>query len=200
MRTAFPETRFSHAAYTRVGLLAAIGALAIASLGTAVASAQTGGSTAPGSTGTTTPTTTTSSYTHVFPIPPSISHSYGDGFGASRGKRGHQGVDIFARCGSMLIGVTNTRVVRTGFQRAAGHYLILRSKALRQDYVYYHLAYRSPLRKGTIVAPGQFVGAVGDSGNARGCHLHFELWQGKWYRGGKAVDPLSTLQLWDSYS
>jgi murein DD-endopeptidase MepM/ murein hydrolase activator NlpD len=202
VRTEFPETRFSRAAYRRIGLLAAFAALALPSLGAGPASAQTGGSTAPGSTtpAPTTPTTTTSLYTHVFPIPPSIRHSYGDGFGASRGKRGHQGVDVFSRCGSMLIAVSNSRVVKTGRHRAAGNYLVLRNKAARQDYVYMHLAYPAPVAKGTIITVGQFVGAVGQTGNARGCHLHFELWQGKYYRGGKPIDPLSALQYWDAYS
>ncbi len=48
---------------------------------------------------------------------------------------------------------------------------------------------------------GQRIGTVGDSGNARGCHLHFELWnQPGWYSGGKAFDPLPSLRDWDSYS
>jgi murein DD-endopeptidase MepM/ murein hydrolase activator NlpD len=203
VRIELPETRFSHAAHRRIGLLGAIAALAVASLGTGVASAQTGGSTAPGSTAPapTTPTTTTpSGYSQVFPIPPSVRHTFGGGFGTSRGKRSHQGQDVFAACNSMLIAVSNSRVVKTGFHRAAGNYLVLRNKAARQDYVYMHLAYRAPVAKGSIITVGQFVGAVGQTGNARGCHLHFELWQGKYYRGGKPIDPLSTLQYWDSYS
>jgi murein DD-endopeptidase MepM/ murein hydrolase activator NlpD len=169
--------------------------------GAGVASAQTGGA-APGDT-TTTPSptpTTPSGYSQVFPIASNVAHKYGDGMGASRGKRSHRGQDIFAPCGSMLVAVTNARVIYRGKQSAAGNYIVLRSKALRQDFAYMHLQSPAPLSKGQIVSTGQFVGAVGDTGNARGCHLHFEIWQGKWYRGGSAVDPLPTLRWWDSYS
>jgi murein DD-endopeptidase MepM/ murein hydrolase activator NlpD len=96
--------------------------------------------------------------------------------------------------------VAPARVVYRGVQSSAGNYIVLRSKALRQDFAYMHLQSPAPLTKGQIVSTGQFVGAVGDTGNARGCHLHFEIWSGKWYRGGSAIDPLSTLQWWDSFS
>ena len=39
-----------------------------------------------------------------------------------------------------------------------------------------HLQEPSPLVKGARVLTGQVIGDVGDSGDARGCHLHFELW------------------------
>jgi murein DD-endopeptidase MepM/ murein hydrolase activator NlpD len=63
-----------------------------------------------------------------------------------------------------------------------------------------HLAYPAVVRKKQRVTAGQFIGAVGDTGNASGCHLHFELWSGKWYRGGAPIDPLPSLRFWDSYS
>jgi murein DD-endopeptidase MepM/ murein hydrolase activator NlpD len=42
---------------------------------------------------------------------------------------------------------------------------------------------------------------VGDTGNASGCHLHFELWSAPgWYAGGEPFDPLPRLQRWDAQS
>jgi murein DD-endopeptidase MepM/ murein hydrolase activator NlpD len=162
--------------------------------------AQTGGSAPPGST-TTTPTTTTApTYSQVFPITSSAAHYYGDGFGASRGKRSHQGQDIFAPCNTMLVSVSNGKVVAKGFQASAGHYVVVRWKWLKQDYAYMHMAYPAVVAKKQRVTVGQFIGAVGETGNASGCHLHFELWQGKWYRGGSPVDPEPSLRNWDSYS
>ena len=183
----------NRAAYIVAGLAAALTLM----FGAGVASAQTGGS-APG--GTTTPTPTPSGYSQVFPIDSSVPHKYGGGFGASRGKRSHRGQDVFAACGSMLVAVAPARVIYRGRQSAAGNYVVIRSKALRQDFMYAHLQSPAPVRKGQILSTGQFLGAVGDTGNARGCHLHFEIWTGKWYRGGRAIDPLTTLRWWDSYS
>jgi len=171
----------------------------LASLALAVtAQAQTsGGAVSPGGdTTTTTPTAPApGGPTQVFPIP--SAHTFGDGFGAGRG---HQGVDIFAPCATLTVAVMNARVIYSGFQGAAGNYVVLRNKKVKRDYVYMHLQTPSPLLKGQKVVKGQFVGGVGDTGRATGCHLHFEIWRGKWYRGGSALDPMPSLQAWDSYS
>ena len=137
--------------------------------------------------------------TFVFPV--QGTHNYGgagSGFGAGRGGRSHQGQDVFAACGTPLVSVTNTKVLFSGFQRMAGNYVVLRFKRMRHDYMYAHLATAPLVTKGMKLTPGQQVGTVGDTGNASGCHLHFELWKRPgWYRGGRAIDPLPTLLAWD---
>jgi murein DD-endopeptidase MepM/ murein hydrolase activator NlpD len=137
--------------------------------------------------------------TFVFPV--QGTHNYGQGaaaFGAGRGGRSHQGQDVFAACGTPLVSVTNTKVLYSGFQRMAGNYVVLRFKRMRHDYMYAHMASAPVVTKGMKLTPGQQVGTVGDTGNARGCHLHFELWKRPgWYRGGRAINPLPTLLAWD---
>jgi murein DD-endopeptidase MepM/ murein hydrolase activator NlpD len=135
----------------------------------------------------------------VFPV--QGTHNYGgagSGFGAGRSGHIHQGQDVFAACGTPLVAVINTKVLLTGFQKSAGHYAVLRYKRMRHDYMYAHLEAAPLVTKGQKLTPGQQVGTVGDSGNASGCHLHFELWKRPgYYRGGRAVDPLPTLLAWD---
>ena len=179
-----------------VALVAAL-ALATAGLGAQAASAQTGGAAPPGGTTTTTTTTPAPSGSMVFPV--AGPHTFGDGIGAARGGRSHQGQDIMAACGTPLVAVSRAKVKWVRYQSLAGHYVVIRNKGLKQDYVYAHLATRAPVLKGQIVQPGQQIGTVGQTGNARACHLHFELWLGKYYRGGHPVDPLPYLQTYQGF-
>jgi murein DD-endopeptidase MepM/ murein hydrolase activator NlpD len=139
---------------------------------------------------------------HVFPIPGR--HAYGGAgarFGTGRAGHSHQGQDVFAKCGTPLVAARGGRVQFRGYHAAAGHYLVIDGARTRTDYVYMHLVSRSPFRRGDPVATGQRIGEVGDSGNARGCHLHFELWTGPgWYQGGRPIDPLRPLRTWDRWS
>jgi murein DD-endopeptidase MepM/ murein hydrolase activator NlpD len=178
-------------------LIAAL-AIATAVLGTQVAFAQSGGVGAPGTTTTTDPTTTTApTGSMIFPV--AGPHTLGDGFGAARSGHTHQGQDIMAACGTPEVAVSRAKVKWVSFQKLAGNYVVIRNKKLHQDYMYAHLAARAPVTKGQILQPGQQLGIVGQTGDATACHLHFELWLGKWYRGGHAVDPLPYLQTYQGF-
>ena len=64
-----------------------------------------------------------------------------------------------------------------------------------------HLLNTSRFSEGEAVETGQRIGSVGRTGDADGCHLHFELWTAPgWYRGGHAFDPLPRLREWDGWS
>ena len=106
------------------------------------------------------------------------------------------------RLGVMLLTnmVSRAKVKFVSFQSLAGNYVVIRNKKLHQDYMYAHLATRAPVRKGQIVQPGQQIGIVGQTGDATACHLHFELWLGKWYRGGHPVDPMPYLQTYQGFA
>jgi murein DD-endopeptidase MepM/ murein hydrolase activator NlpD len=139
---------------------------------------------------------------HKFPI--RGKHSYGTGiaaFGTARSGHTHQGQDVFAACGTPLVAARGGIVKLNQNESNAGNYLVIDGAGTDIDYVYMHLQDRSPLKKGAVVMTGQVIGAVGDTGDAVGCHLHFEMWSAPgWYTGGQPFDPLASLKLWDAYS
>ena len=123
-------------------------------------------------------------------------------FGAPRSGHIHQGQDIVAGCGQKEI-VDETGQVRVNAYQAggAGYYVVLHGALTGTDSVYMHLKAPSWAPAGTNVFAGQQIGKVGATGDAAGCHLHFERWTAPgWFVGGAAYDPLPELLYWDSYS
>jgi murein DD-endopeptidase MepM/ murein hydrolase activator NlpD len=141
----------------------------------------------------------------AFRFPVRGPHSYGGAgsrFGAPRNGHTHQGQDVSAACGTPLIAPHGGVVKAKAYQASgAGHYVVIDGEGVKQDYVFMHLAAPAPVSPGQVLVTGQKIGKVGTTGSSTGCHLHFEIWVGKgWYSGGSPVDPLPTLQYWDSYS
>jgi murein DD-endopeptidase MepM/ murein hydrolase activator NlpD len=182
---------------SRALIVLAVTVAASAILGSGLAFAQSGGTPTPG--GTAAPSAPTAAAgTMIFPV--SGPHSMGQGFGAARsGGRHHEGQDIMAACGTPLVAVSRAKVKFVSRQSLAGNYVVIRNKKLHQDYMYAHLATRASVSKGQVVQPGQQIGIVGQTGDATACHLHFELWLGKWYRGGHPVNPMPYLQTYAGY-
>jgi murein DD-endopeptidase MepM/ murein hydrolase activator NlpD len=135
---------------------------------------------------------------HMFPV--RGAHTYGDGFGADRGSRRHMGVDLLSRCGTPLVAARGGSVVDSGYGGGAGNYVTIDGDNTRVDYVYYHLRESALVRRGQRVYTGQLIGFVGSTGSSTACHLHFELWNGRWFGGGYAFDPLPHLRYWDRFS
>ena len=132
---------------------------------------------------------------HVFPIdgPHDLGRGAANTFG---GGRGHDGQDMFADCGTPVVAAEGGRVRFVAYEGAAGNYIVIASGDA--DSVYMHLARLPRLGVGDRVEIGQRIGSVGRSGDADGCHLHFELWtKPGWYKGGHAYDPLPRLRRWD---
>jgi len=141
-------------------------------------------------------------YGYAFPI--LGDHEYGMSagrFGAGRSGHTHQGQDVMAACGIPLVAARGGIVQYSGYQGAAGNYVVIDGRGTGNDFMYAHLAEPSPLATGDTVRTGQPIGVVGETGDASGCHLHFEMWGAPgWYEGGSPFDPLTYLEKWDAYS
>jgi murein DD-endopeptidase MepM/ murein hydrolase activator NlpD len=114
-------------------------------------------------------------------------HRFGDGFGSRGG--GHKGQDVMADCGTPLRAVADVTVRKVATEAAAGRYIVLHDGDSGGDYVYMHMSSVS-VATGDTVSAGDKVGAVGQTGDATACHVHFEEWTAPgWYAGGQAKDP-----------
>jgi murein DD-endopeptidase MepM/ murein hydrolase activator NlpD len=140
-------------------------------------------------------------YPEKFPI--RARHTYGDGFGAARSGHTHQGQDVFAKCGKPLVAARGGRVQYSGNDPGgAGYYLVVDGRSDGHDYVYMHIQRRGRAKRGERVRTGEQIARVGQTGNASGCHLHFELWSKPgWYEGGQPMRSVTKhLKKWDRWS
>ncbi len=119
-----------------------------------------------------------------------------DTFGAPRGRdRRHEGVDIFAPRGTTVRSATEGLVVGLREAGLGGKQVWVMGPG-RQRHYYAHLdGFAELLEVGDLVRPGDALGVVGDTGNARGTppHLHYGV-----YGPGGALDPLPLLRVHDT--
>lgn len=100
------------------------------------------------------------------------------------GKREHHGVDIFARRHTPIIAPVEARVRFVGTRGIGGEVVWLRDMKRGTSLYFAHLQ-EFKVKRGDKVQPGDTIGTVGNSGNARTTapHLHFGI-----YKNGP-VDP-----------
>ena len=116
------------------------------------------------------------------------------------GDRGgsHDGVDVMSPCGTPLVAPAAGKVVFTESGGAAGNALVMRATGSGEEHVFMHLERPPRVGEGDAIAAGERIGAVGRSGNASACHLHFEIWRAPGWQRGRARDPRPDLERWAS--
>jgi murein DD-endopeptidase MepM/ murein hydrolase activator NlpD len=142
-------------------------------------------------------------YGHRFPLVGSFSYGgEGSRFGAPRSGHVHQGQDLGAAEGTPVVAPRGGAITTVAYQAGgAGNYVVLDGAGERFDYVFMHLQTGSTrVRVGQTVRTSERLASVGNTGSSSGAHLHFEIWDGAWQRGGRPVDPLPYLQRWDGWS
>lgn len=102
----------------------------------------------------------------------------------------HDGTDI-AGCGygSNIFAAQSGTVVQSSYKYDNGQYITIDH---HNGYytMYAHLSARYA-SVGTYVEKGQVIGAMGQTGFATGVHLHFGMWYGYPYRGGRALNAMN---------
>jgi len=136
---------------------------------------------------------------HAFPLGAAFDWGGRDArFGAKRTGHRHQGQDLTAAAGTPVLSPHAGVVEAADFQRrGAGNYVVIDSDGEDYDFVFMHLRTGSVrVLVGDRVRTGEQIGEVGSTGESSGPHLHFEVWVGGWYIGGRPIDPLSLLKSW----
>lgn len=120
---------------------------------------------------------------------------YGSGDAKHQKRGGHKGIDIFAPKGTPLVACTNGKIVKIGYTKVGGNRVTIKDNN-GFNYYYAHMDRINPsLKKGDVINSGDFVGTVGDSGNAKGTHphLHFSIYDNRGYNRGN-IDPWPMLK------
>jgi murein DD-endopeptidase MepM/ murein hydrolase activator NlpD len=149
---------------------------------------------------------TPASATQRYRYPLKGAHNYGNlavtGFGVKRANGSvHLGQDIIASCGTPIVAAHDGVIKSAGYSTGYGNYVVVGGKGTRFDFVYGHMKGRARVGVKRRVHAGQRIGSVGRTGSDSGvCHLHFELWKGRWFSGGSRGDPLPHLRAWDKFS
>ncbi|KPV94211.1 L-Ala--D-Glu endopeptidase precursor [Pseudoalteromonas sp. P1-9] len=87
----------------------------------------------------------------------------------------HKGIDIFAKKGTPVIASTAGIVIYSGTLPKGGKVALILGPKWRVHY-YAHLE-QNQSRTGQLVAKGEVIGTLGDSGNAKGkpAHIHYSV-------------------------
>ncbi len=124
------------------------------------------------------------SYVFKWPVNGQITSNFG-----WRSGRQHKGIDIWSaeKSKALIHASLEGEVVKAGYSGNYGNLVVVDHGGGWVTY-YAHLS-RISVSKGDRVETGQALGNMGQTGNATGYHLHFEV-----RKNGQAINPLSVLR------
>lgn len=103
----------------------------------------------------------------------------------------HYGLDIAKKGSVPIVAATSGVVIRSYYSSSYGNAIFISHSINGNIYttVYAHLSSRK-VSTGDVVARGQQIGYMGNTGYSFGQHLHFEIHEGPWTANkGNAVNP-----------
>jgi murein DD-endopeptidase MepM/ murein hydrolase activator NlpD len=115
----------------------------------------------------------------IWPVAGIVSQPFAANAG---GETRHEGLDIIAETNALVMSTARGIVVEAGWDRDLGKFVRI-DHDFNTMTVYGHLS-RTYVQEGDHVEKGATVGAVGNTGNSFGPHLHYEI-----LVKGKSVDP-----------
>jgi len=123
-----------------------------------------------------------------------------DSFKEKHSSARHRAIDLMKPRGTPAVAVVGGTVIKLHSSKRGGTSIYLFDDAQVYCYYYAHLdSYADDLHEGQHVAPGDVLGYVGSTGNAKytAPHLHFaiyKLWPQKHWWQGTAINPYPKLK------
>ena len=105
------------------------------------------------------------------------------------GSTNHKGIDIGAPAGSAIVAALDGTVVKSGYNKARGNYIMIDHGGGIVTVYQHGLNNSKRVSIGDKVKKGQTIMGVGSTGYSTGNHLHFEVMV-----NGRSVDPLNYLK------
>lgn len=94
----------------------------------------------------------------------------------------HHGLDFSAATGTEIHSTGNGKVIRASYSSSYGNVVVV-DHGYNYKTLYAHMSALN-VKKGQKVSRGQIIGFVGNTGQSRGAHLHYEV-----HYKGRTVDP-----------
>jgi len=107
----------------------------------------------------------------------------------TRVRHHHTGVDLAAKEGTPVLASARGTVDFIGWKRGYGKLVVVRHDGRYSTYYAHLQSFPPALRRGQRVDAGQRIGAVGQTGDVTGPHLHFEVRE-----RGTPIDPMFALR------
>ncbi len=117
----------------------------------------------------------------ILPLKGTITSRYGPREATQIVSGNHKGIDIAANTGTIFCSAMAGTVIEVSSEGSYGNHIYIQNGEVVTLYAHCSKIY---LQKGQTVTQGMQVGEVGETGNATGPHLHFEV-----RRSGRTVNP-----------
>ena len=111
-------------------------------------------------------------YNLILPVAGIVSSRYGPRQGNSIVSSNHAGIDIAANEGTVFVAAMSGTCILASFEGSYGKHLFIKEGDVTTVYAHCSKLY---VKEGDKIQQGQKLGEVGQTGNATGPHLHFEI-------------------------
>lgn len=128
----------------------------------------------------------------IMPAAGELTSGYGPRWG-----RLHAGIDIADESPDAIVAAAASgTVIRSYYSATYGNCVLITHKIDGMTFttLYAHLE-KSTVTSGQSISKGEMLGYMGNTGDSRGKHLHFEIHEGQWnYEKSNSVNPLLYLK------